>query len=173
MGKVSGFTLLELVVTLTLLGLLAGIVAPYLSVAVRAAQQQGAELRELTALRLATERLSRELREIRRNPANPAARDVALPLSNSRIVFVRNDGEQVTVEAAAGRLDMRYASLAGNAAFPLLENLDNFRLSYLQADGVTAATGATDLAYVGFEIRVAANGRTRSQRGLIAMRAGP
>ncbi len=169
----TGFTLLEMVVTIATLSILAMLVTPYLSLSARAYNANAVESKILGELRYASERITRELREMRRNPLSPSDYEISTPLQPNSIRFVRNDGETVTIEDAAPQLNLRYASLAGNAAFPLSTALQNLRFTYLQSDEINAATGGNNLAYVTFEIQLVVNGKTYSQRNRVALRAQP
>ena len=72
-----GFTLIEWVISLIVIGILAMVGLPILSSSTRAysATQEG--LSTLSKLRYATERLAREVREVRRNPSLPTEYDIA------------------------------------------------------------------------------------------------
>ncbi|TCK16877.1 prepilin-type N-terminal cleavage/methylation domain-containing protein [Thiogranum longum] len=172
-SKHDGFTLLEMVVTIATLSLLAMLLTPYLSLSVQAYNENALESNVLGELRYATERITRELREIRRNPSSLSDYEVSTPLVVGSISFVRNDGETVTIEDASPQLNMRYASVAANAAFPLSNSLQLLTFNYLRNDEVTPATGSSDLAYIEFEIQLSSNGKTYSQRSRVSLRAQP
>jgi len=169
----SGFTLLEMVIAITALSLLAMLVMPYLNLSVRAYTGNASTLQVLGELRYASERIVRELREIRRNPQSSSDYDIVTPLSADSIIFVRNDGERVTIEKSAPQLNLRYRSLADNAPFPLTTSLLNLSFNFLRRDETTPATGNADLAYIEFEIRLLNHGKTYSQRSRVALRAQP
>lgn len=169
----NGFTLLEMVVAIAAMALLAMLVTPYLSLSVRAYNNNSVELKILGELRYASERIARELRDMRRNPLSPADYDIVTPLSGNSIIFVRNDGETVTVEDAAPQLNLRYNSVAANAPFPLSTSLQSLTFNYLRSDEILPPVGSADLAYIEFEIQLLANGQTYSQRSRVALRAQP
>ncbi len=169
----TGFTLLEMVVTIATLSILAMLVTPYLSLSARAYNDNAVESKILGELRYASERITRELREMRRNPVSPFDYMITAPLLTNKITFMRNDGETVTIEDAAPQLNLHYFSLATNAAFPLSISLQSLRFNYLQRDEITPATGGNNLAYVSFEIQLLVNGKTYSQRNRVALREQP
>ena len=169
----SGFTLLEMVIAITALSLLAALVTPYLSLSVRAYTTNAANLQVLGELRYASERIVRELREIRRDPLSPSDYEIVTPLSPNNIIFVRNDGKSVTIERAASQLNLRYDSVAHNAPFPLTTSLQSLVFNYLRRDETTFATGNDDLAYIEFEIQLSANNQIYRQRSRVALRAQP
>jgi len=169
----TGFTLLEMVVTIATLSILAMLVTPYLSLSVRAYNDNAVESKILGELRYASERITRELRAMRRDPFPPNSYLVTTPLVANTIIFVRNDGETVTIEGAASQLNLKYQSLAANAAFPLSTSLQSLVFNYLQSDEITPASGGDNLAYIEFEIQLVVNGKTYSQRNRVALRAQP
>ncbi len=171
--QAAGFTLLEMVVTIATLSILAMLVTPYLSLSVRAYNDNAVESQILGELRYASERIARELRDIRRNPASPADYDIATPFVSNRIRFSRNDGERVTIDSATSALNLSYFSLQGDSPFPLSTSLQGITFSYFQSDEVNPALGSSDLAYIEFEIQLGANGNTYSQRSRVALRAQP
>lgn len=169
----KGFTLLEMVVTITTLALLGMLLTPYLTLSARAYNDNAATLGVLGELRYASERIVRELRDIRRNPASVTDYDIVTPLSATNITFVRNDGEAVTIEASPPQLNLRYGSVAGNAPFPLSTSLQSLAFRYLRKDEIQSATGSADVAYIEFEIQLISNGQTYSQRSRVALRPQP
>ncbi len=169
----NGFTLLEMVVTIATLSILAMLITPYLSLSARAYNDNAVESKILGQLRYASERIARELREMRRDPSAPANYDIATPLLSDRVTFFRNDGERVTVEDAAPLLNMSYFGLQGDTRYPLSSSLQSLVFNYWQSDEINAASGGNDLAYIEFEIQLLSNGNTYSQRSRVALRSMP
>ncbi len=169
----KGFTLLEMIVTITTLALLGMLLTPYLTLSVRAYNDNAATLGVVGELRYASERIVRELREIRRKPSSVSEYDIATPLSTTNIKFLRNDGETVTIEASPPQLNLRYQSVSSNDPFPLSASLQGLTFNYLQNDGIATAVGSDDVAYIEFEIQLVSNGQTYSQRSRVALRAQP
>ncbi|VAW76245.1 hypothetical protein MNBD_GAMMA15-1601 [hydrothermal vent metagenome] len=171
--RTTGFTLLEMVVTIATLSILAMLVTPYLSLSVRAYNDNAVESKILGELRYASERIARELRELRRNPTPPPSDfDIATPFASNRIIFFRNDGERVTIDGTAPLLNISYQSLQADTLFPLSTSLQSLGFTYLQSDEAPALSGS-DLAYITFEIQLVANGQTYRQRSRVALRAQP
>jgi prepilin-type N-terminal cleavage/methylation domain-containing protein len=166
----KGFTLLEMVIVLTMLALMAAIAGPYLSNGVRAFNDSASAVHTLSKLRVASERLVRELREVRRNPSAPANYDItvgAMPL-----VFTKTDGETVTVNSAAPLLTLAYNSVAGGSPYALTDQVSSLTFSYLQNDG-SSATGSNDVAFVEFELILTHAGNDYRQRTRVALRNQP
>ena len=166
----QGFTLLEMVIVLVMLALMTAIAGPYLSNGVQAFNNSAAAVHTLGKLRLASERLVRELREVRRNPAAPANYDIsvgAMPL-----VFTKTDGETVRVNSAAPLLTLAYDSVGAGTPYPLSDELNSITFRYLQSDGSTA-TGADNVAFVEFELELTHAGNVYRQRSRVALRNQP
>jgi prepilin-type N-terminal cleavage/methylation domain-containing protein len=165
----NGFTLMEMVAALTVLALLAAIVSPLLSNGARAYNDSAAALHTLSNLRVASERLVREIREIRRDGSGNY--DISLPLSSSTLQFFKTDTEQVTVSAAVPLLRLAYASIAGTPT--LSDDVSAFSFSYFQADGSLPATDNSDVAFIEFELVLSHAGNNYAQRSRVALRNQP
>jgi prepilin-type N-terminal cleavage/methylation domain-containing protein len=164
----KGFSLIELVATLLVLGLMTSFAVPYLSNGARVYNDTSAALQTASKLRYASERMARELREIRNVGGNF---DIVTPVNvpGNSITFIKSDGVQVSVSDTAPTLSLAYNTLAGNANFPLTGELTSVTFNYYQADGVTQATGIGDVAYIEFEL-ILNNGNSYSQRSRVALR---
>jgi hypothetical protein len=162
---------MEMVTTLTMLALMAAVSAPYLTTGVRAYNESTAAVRTLGKLRVTSERLVRELREIRRDPLAPANFDTTV--GANPLVFTKNDGETVTISSAAPLLSLAYTSVASGTAFTLTDELSSINFSYLQSDGVSAATSSADVAFIEFELVLSHAGNSYAQRSRVALRNRP
>ncbi|WJW75529.1 prepilin-type N-terminal cleavage/methylation domain-containing protein [Thiohalobacter sp. IOR34] len=169
----TGFTLIELVVTLMVVALLAAGAAFGVSQAVRAYLAQQEVIATLSELRLAGERLARELRSIRRDPAAPGSYDI-LVRTASRIDFRRTEADgttvtQVSLNAAAPLLSIAYDSPAGS--YTLSNRLSSLAFSYLQDDGSTASSDNSDIAFIEYELVLSdSQGNSYPQRGRVQLR---
>ncbi len=164
-----GFTLMEMVAALTVLALLAAVAAPFISNGVGAYNESAAAVQTLGKLRLASERLVREVREIRRDGAGNF--DISLPLSSTTLQFFKTDSEQVTVSAAAPLLTLAYASIAGTPV--LSDDVSTLSFSYFQADGSLPANDNSDVAFIEFELVLTHGGNNYAQRSRVALRNQP
>jgi prepilin-type N-terminal cleavage/methylation domain-containing protein len=162
----NGFTLMEMVAALTVLALLTAIVGPLLTNGVRAYNDTASAVQTLSKLRIASERLAREIREIRRDGSGNY--DISLPLSSTRLEFSKTDSERVTVDVDATLLTLAYAGIAGNPV--LSDQVSSFSLSYFQADGSLPAIDNTDVAFIEFELVLSHAGNDYAQRSRIALR---
>ena len=167
----KGFTLMEIVVVLIVLGLMTSFAVPYMSNGVRAYNDTAAALQTVSQLRYASERIARELREVQRNIAGNF--DITTPVTgpNNTITFRKSDGEQVTIGDAAPILSLAYDTSFPGATFTLSDELTSITFNYYQSDN-TQATGANNVAYIEFEL-VLNNGNTYNQRTRVALRNRP
>jgi prepilin-type N-terminal cleavage/methylation domain-containing protein len=166
----KGFTLMELVATLIVLGLMTSFAVPYLSNGVRAYNDTATALQTVSKLRYASERMARELREIRNVGG---AFDITTPVNapGNNITFFKWDGVQLTrvrISDTAPTLSLAYDTLASDADFTLTDELTSVTFNYFQADG-TQATGINNVVYIEFEL-ILNNGNSYSQRSRVALR---
>jgi Tfp pilus assembly protein FimT len=165
---------MELIVVLIVLGLMTSFAVPYMSNGVRAYNNTAAALQTVSKLRYASERLARELREIRNVGGNF---DITTPVTTSgnSITFKKWDGIQlteVTISDTSPTLSLAYDTLAAGANFPLTDELTSITFDYYRSDGINQPTGVNDIAYIEFEL-ILNNGNSYSQRTRVALRNRP
>lgn len=163
-----GFTLVEMVITLTMLAIMAGVAGPYLSLGAQAYNQSAASIDTLGKLRNASERLAREIREIQRLPSG----DYDVTLSANPLVFTKRDGETVTINVAPPVVTLAYDDSVPGVTPVLTDEVASLAFRYLQADGTTDASGSDDVAYIEFELVLdpVPPGNPYSQRSRVALR---
>jgi MSHA biogenesis protein MshO len=144
MRRPGGWTLVELILVLVILGTLAVFVGPMLLGSVRAYTATDASVATYAKMRYAMERLAREIREVRRDPANTANFDIPT-MAAADLVFVKTDGTQVTIGSSAGTVTLAYA---GVASATLTDQVGSFAFAYYQRNGTTATTSRSAVAYV-------------------------
>lgn len=162
-----GFTLMEMVITLTMLAIMASVASPYLSLGAQAYNQSAASIDTLGKLRNASERLVRELREVRLSA--PGVYDIVI--GTNPLVFRNRDGVEVTINVAAPLVTISYDSVPGVTPV-LTDEVASLAFRYLQADGTTDASGSGDVAYIEFELVLdpVPAGNPYSQRSRVALR---
>lgn len=169
----QGFTLIEMVVTIVVLSILGGVSAYTISHGARAYIASRTVVDTLSKLRVASERLAREIRTVRRKPATPSQYDFSTRTGNS-LAFDRLEPDGVTVttvsiDGSSNPITLEYDTPTG--AQTLTDQVSSFGFSYYQSDAVTAATSNADIAFVEFElVLVDANGNTYPQRTRVALR---
>jgi len=169
--KRNGFTLVEMVITLTTLAILAAVAGPYLSNGARAYNDAASAIDTLSNLRSSSERLVREIREINNNGAYEILTPITSP--NSTLGFRKLDTETVTIDSSAAQLRLAYASINGATAYTLSDELGSITFNYWQADGVSTANDTSDVAFIEFELVINSAGKTYAQRSLVALRNRP
>ena len=169
--KQNGFTLVEMVITLTMLAVLASVAGPYLSNGVRAYNDTASAVHTLSNLRSSSERLVREIREI----GNAGSYEILSPITspNSTLRFRKTDFEIVTIDTTASLLTLAYNSINTGTAYTLSDELGSLSFNYWQADGVTAANNTLDVAFIEFELVLNHAGNNYAQRSRVALRNQP
>ena len=143
MRRVEGLSLIELVMVIVILGILAAFVGPVLFNAMRSYESgQSARLTQ-AKMRYAIERMSRELREVRRQTNDATFPDITA-MSATGITFFKTDGTQVVISAAGNQLNLSYVPVTGI----LTDQLGTFQLAYFQQDGVTVPATSASLAFI-------------------------
>lgn len=163
-----GFTLIELIASLVMLGVLAAISVPMLSNGFRAYEATHASLLTLSKLRYATERMAREIREVRREPANPSAYDITT-MSAATFQFTKTDGIGVTI-AQPAQVTLAYSTPVVTPAPTLTDQLKILQFNYFKEDGTTVATSKSDVAFVQISLSLIHGTATYPQRVRIGLR---
>ncbi len=167
----KGFTLIEMVATMTLLVVMVAAAIPFIGNGAQAYNFTASGLQTVSKLRYASERVARELREIQRDASGNF--DIATPVSGpgNNITFTKSDGVEVIISDAAPVVNMRY-DLLGSTDFILTDELTSITFWYYLSDGITPANSTSDVAYIEFEL-ILNNGNSYSQRTRVALRNKP
>ena len=174
--RAAGFSLVEMLMVIIIVGILAVFIAPILSTAVDSYDTTSRNLGVLTKMRYATERVAREIRAVRRDPANTANYDFASIGSPTKLDLCRSDDTRVSLELVATELRLAYTtgftSTCTASAAPTLALADGvtaFSLTYRKWDG-TAATGLNDVAYIDIAMTLSDTGVTYSSNMRVDLR---
>jgi prepilin-type N-terminal cleavage/methylation domain-containing protein len=143
MRRVEGFSIVELVMVIAILGILAAFVGPVLLNAMRSYQRVETGVQTQAKMRYALERLSRELREIRRQTTDATFLDIA-SMSASSMAFFKTDGTQVIISAAGNQVNLAYSTLSGM----LTDQVGSFSLAYFQQNATTVAASAASISFI-------------------------
>ena len=163
-----GYTLLEVVIVIIIMGIVAVFVGPVLSEAVSSYDTTSRNIEVLTRMRYAMERMEREIRHVRRDAANSANYDITT-MTSSQLVFTKPDGNQVSIDnLTAGEVRLGYSTPAASAT--LTDAVTEFCLGYCRIDdttctlnaGTCTASGssvdATNVAFAEIRMKLAGSG---------------
>ena len=164
----AGFSLVEMIVSIVVLGVLAAVTAPVFTSSLRGYVESDAHLTTLSKARYATERIARELREVQYNNGTGSFSFSAMGPNN--VAFLKQDGTTVTLSVAGTNVNLRYAP--PNVTAPLTDELGALTLTYLNANGVAGATAATVRA-VDVSLTLTNRGATHTQRVRVGLRNQP
>jgi len=164
----AGFSLIEMVVSIVVLGVLAAVTAPVISTSMRGYVESDATLTTLSKARYATERIARELREVQYNTGAGIFSFTAMGANN--VTFTKWNGTTVTLNVAGTNVNLRYAP--PNVTAPLTDELGALTLTYLDANGVAGATAATVRA-IDVSLTLTNRGATHTQRVRVGLRNQP
>ena len=128
---------------IVILGILAAFVGPVLFNAMRSYERGQSAMLTQAKMRYAIERMSRELREVRRQTTDATFADITT-MGATSIAFFKTDGTQVVLAAAGNQLNLSYSTLSGM----LTDQLGSFSLAYLQQNATTVASTAASIAFV-------------------------
>ena len=159
--RLHGFTLIEIVIGLVLLGLLGVVGANMISGSVFTNQAISNEKLAYASARYALERMSREIREMQYDSVNGkmAIATPALDMTANRLSFTKtglSGNTLVTLTFSGtvpGAIGLAYS---GGNAEDLVQNLINTGgvFTYLQADGTTPTTDPATVRYVRIDLNV-------------------
>lgn len=165
--KQSGFSMIEMIISLVILAVLGATAGYGLTGGVRAFSESSDVLQTLGKLRYASERIVREVREIRRDTIIPINFDIAT-MTATTLSFTRVNGTVVTLTANPPLLTLAYAVPAGIRT--LTDEVSSMNFAYFQKDGSTAATNNADVAFIEFNLVLSQAGKTYPQRTRVALR---
>jgi prepilin-type N-terminal cleavage/methylation domain-containing protein len=161
-----GFTLFELVITLTVIGVLAGVAAPMLFGGFRLFDVSTEALQTQDKLRYAVERMAREIREVQNNAGTYAITMAGATVSS--LSFTKDDGTTVSFNGGAPPLlTMTDSSVAGTHT--LTNEVTAVTFTGYALDGTTATNSQITIAFVEIALTLG----NFSQRTRVALRNQP
>lgn len=161
----AGFSLVELIVSIVVLGVLAAVTAPIFSSSLRVYVESDAHLTTLGKARYTTERIARELREVQYNAGTNSYFFAAMGPNN--MTFTKQDGTTVTLSVAGSNVNMGYTPPGVMA--PLTDELSALSFTYRTATGAAGASAAT-VASVDVSLSLSNRGATHTQRVRVGLR---
>lgn len=148
-SKEHGFTLLEMVLVMVIIGTLAGVFAPMLSRGMAASKAVSDNFQTLANVAMVQRRIARELRQI---DFNGSAYQCDILLA-TQLRCVRNDNAatQINIYLSGKSLYLGYSTPSVSAV--LLDNVNSLQFRYLDSMGAITADPAT-LAQIEFSLGV-------------------
>jgi prepilin-type N-terminal cleavage/methylation domain-containing protein len=143
MRRVEGFSLVELVMVIVILGILAAFVGPVLFNAMRSYDRGQSATLTQAKMRYAIERMSRELREVRRQTTDATFPDIT-SMTASSLAFFKTDGTRVVLSAVGNQINLSYSTLTGM----LTDQVGSLSLAYFQQNATTVAATAASISFV-------------------------
>ncbi len=135
-----------MVLVVMIVAILGAFIAPILTETVSSYDTTARNVEMLSKMRYAMERISREIRLMRRVPTNTANYDIST-MSSTKLVFFNGEGNQVTIDnlTLASEVKLGYTSPAVTATLTDNVKTAGFTLTYCRINGTTCATstGAT------------------------------
>ena len=161
--NLKGFTLIELVVTIAVAGVLSVVIASIMSVAIDSYNLFNAH---------AT--MSRESQDAVRVMADKIGMAIPSTISqktNRQFRFTATNGENVRFQFRNGTKEFRYR-IAGSSWRELMHNMTNFRFFYLKDDGSTWLSGdlLTDIQRINVTFGLSFLGETQNYSASFTIR---
>lgn len=166
MRRAAGWTLVELIMVMAIIGIVAVFIGPVLLNSVKAYDRTQATVNTYAKMRYAMERMAREIALVRRNPANTTAFDVST-MTAASFTFIKEDGVQVTLTSAGSNANLTYA---GTGTGLLADRVGALSFAYYRHDGATAAANATQLEYVEVSMTISDGATSYANRVRVSLR---
>ena len=166
MPNARGWTLVELIMVMVIIGILAAFIGPVLLNAIKAYDRMQVTLNTYGKMRYAMERMAREIAAVRRLAADTTDFDVTT-MTASMFTFFKEDGTQVTLALAGTDLNLTYAATGTGL---LADRVGALTFAYYRGDGVTVAANATELAFVEVSMTVTDGTTNYPNRVRVALR---
>lgn len=164
--KRLGFTLLETVLVIAIIGILTAAVTP---IAVSWVGAYNATLNTsvtLDKLRYATERMARELREVRSTSSGYQFSTMGA----SSLAFTQDTtGRTVTIAQSGTNITLSYSDVAGVTPV-LTDQVSSLVFRYFKQDGATETTDQALVRYVEISLALLQGTQTYSQRTRVRLR---
>lgn len=155
--------------TIVLVGILAMAVIPVISSGIKTYVTTTTSINTLSKLRFATERMAREIREVRRNPA--ALTNYQMTMGANTLVFTKTDGNQVTITSGVPNVTLTYQTPAVTAVLTNQVNaVGDLTFKYYLADGINETTSLALVTFVEIYLTLTEDGAPVRQVTRAALR---
>lgn len=176
----SGFTLVELVISIMLIGILGAVGSSMISDSFTTTRMVDANDASMGQARYALERLAREIREIKY--VSGTGTYCINTMTATNLAFYKTSGTldptcstntiTIAILNSGSNLTLQYSSPAVTSSLSNQVDTNGFQLLYYQKDGTTAATSGSNIAFVQIKLTVkdSTSGQSISQRTRVALR---
>jgi MSHA biogenesis protein MshO len=163
-----GFTLIELVIVIIVLGILAAVAAPIAATSMSAYNLAQNDLVMLDRVRYATERLAREVREVKYDSIADTYDFTSL--STASPVFTKSDDITVTVTNAPPNVGLGYSTPALTPAPILTDQVSELLFTYFDQDGGTTGITTANVRSVEVSLTLTQGSQTYVERTRVQLR---
>ena len=167
MQSARGWSLVELVVVILVLGMLAAFIGPVLVSALTAYDMTSGTVSAYAKMRYAMERMEREMRDIRRSPADTTKYDInAGTLSATNFDFVKWDGTAVKIDLNGTNVRITYGATAGTLA----DKASLLEIKYYRHDGTTETAAVNNIEFVQIRMTLTDKANSYTSRVRVSLR---
>jgi prepilin-type N-terminal cleavage/methylation domain-containing protein len=167
MQSARGWSLVELVVVILVLGMLAAFIGPLLVSALTAYDMTSGTVSTYAKMRYAMERMEREMRDIRRSPADTTKYDInAGTLSATNFDFVKWDGTAVKIDLNGTNVRITYGATAGTLA----DKASLLEIKYYRHDGTTETAAVNNIEFVQIRMTLTDKANSYTSRVRVSLR---
>lgn len=167
LGRTAGFTLIEMVVTVIVMGILTAVSLPLLTGGINPYGPINESVDYLSKLRYATERMAREIREV--NFSAGAYQIAPLTADTGTVTFTKWNGTIVNFTKTGTNLNMSYNTPAGT--YLLSDDVTLLRFNFFTSAGaVTSSAASVDFVLIELTLTNPTTGGAYTQRTRVSLR---
>lgn len=165
MGDSRGFSLIEMVIVIIVLGIMAAVAAPIALTGLNAYNAMHDSVATNDKLRYATERLARELREVKfEEPIYSFS-----SMSTTAPVFTKADDVTVTIGNSPPNVTLAYSTPTVSPAPVLTDQVSSLAFAYFDESG-NSTTSTTAVRFVEVSLTLTQGAQSYSERTRVQLR---